>query len=149
MATYADLILDGTLSKNSEVLAGNRRVWADNNAVYIDNLVTGHHERDVALRCHASSEVASVAVSLHPEFQGKWELRGATHSRYRGPGSTDGDKTDRGVHRFVVDEDSFGWINRLTKGRTWWDLPDQPSGLPKKAEATIATQVGLALLTFK
>ncbi|CDS00311.1 uncharacterized protein SPSC_00794 [Sporisorium scitamineum] len=107
------------------------------------------HERDVALRCHASSEVAPVAVSLHPEFQGKWELRGATHSRYRGAGSKDGDKNNRGVHRFVVDEDSFGWINRLTKGRTWWDLPDKPSVLPKKAEATIATQVGLALLTFK
>ncbi|CBQ69690.1 conserved hypothetical protein [Sporisorium reilianum SRZ2] len=107
------------------------------------------HQRDVALRCHASSEVAPVAVSLHPEFQGKWELRGATHSRYRGAGSKDGDKTDRGVHRFVVDEDSFGWINRLTQGRTWWDLPDKPSVLPKKAEATVVTQVGLALITFK
>ena len=107
------------------------------------------HHRDVPLRCHASSEVAAVSVSLHPEFQGKWELRGATHSRYRGTGSHDGDKSDRGVHRFVVDEDSFGWINRLTRGRTWWDTSDKPSVLPKDAEATIATQVGLALLTFK
>ncbi|GAC98317.1 hypothetical protein PHSY_005910 [Pseudozyma hubeiensis SY62] len=107
------------------------------------------HEAQVPLRCHASSEVAPVSVSLHPEFQGRWELRGATHSRYRGPGSKDGEKGDRGVRRFVIDEDSFGWINRLTKGRTWWDRSDKPGVLPKDAEATIATQVGLALLTFK
>lgn len=106
------------------------------------------HQSGVPLRCHASSEVAPVSVSLHPEFQGKWELRGATHSRYRGAGSKDGEKSDRGVRRFVVDEDSFGWINRLTKGRTWWEVPGGPDALPKDAEATIATQVGLALLTF-
>ncbi len=106
------------------------------------------HEREVPLRCRASSEVAPVAISLQPEFQGRWELRGATHSRYRGPGSQDGVKSDRGVHRFVIDEDSFGWINRLTKGRTWWDATDKPSVLPKHAEVIAATQVGLALLTF-
>ncbi|SPO32782.1 uncharacterized protein UTRI_05713_B [Ustilago trichophora] len=107
------------------------------------------HQREVPLRCRASSEVASVAVSLHPEFQGRWELRGATHSRYRGPGSHDGVESERGAHRFAIDEDSFGWINRLTRGRTWWDSPNKPSVIPKNAEATIGTQVGLALITFK
>ena len=107
------------------------------------------HEREVPLRCRASSEVAPVSVALHPEFQGKWELRGATHSRYRGPGSKDGVESDRGIHRFAVDEDSFGWINRLTKGRTWWDLPSKAGALPHGAQATVGTQVGLAVLTFK
>ncbi|ETS60595.1 hypothetical protein PaG_05452 [Moesziomyces aphidis] len=107
------------------------------------------HEREVPLRCRASSEVATVSVALHPEFQGKWELRGATHSRYRGSGTEDGTETDRGVHRFAIDEDSFGWINRLTRGRTWWERPNMPSVMPKGAEATIGTQVGLAILTFK
>ncbi|SNX87683.1 uncharacterized protein MEPE_06393 [Melanopsichium pennsylvanicum] len=107
------------------------------------------HQREVPLTCHASSEVAPVSVTLHPEFQGRWELRGATHSRYRGPGSRDGVEGDRGTHRFVVDEDSFGWINRLTKGRTWWDEPNKSGVIPKNAEATIGSQVGLALITFK
>ena len=107
------------------------------------------HAREVPLRCRASSEVAPVAVSLHPEFQGKWELRGATHSRYRGPGSNDGVKSDRGTHRFAIDEDSFGWINRLIRGRTWWESPNKPSVIPKNAEVLVGTQVGLALLTLK
>ncbi|KIS66671.1 uncharacterized protein UMAG_04734 [Mycosarcoma maydis] len=107
------------------------------------------HQPEVPLRCHASSEVAPVSVSLHPEYQGRWELRGATHSRYRGAGSKDGEKSDRGVRRFVIDEDSLGWINRLTKGRAWWARSDQPDVLPKDAEVTIATRVSRALLTFK
>ncbi len=107
------------------------------------------HARDVPLRCRASSEVAAVSVALHPEFQGKWELHGATHSRYRGPGSSDNAETERGLHRFVIDEDNFGWINRMTRGRTWWESKGKPAVLPKGAEASAKTQVGLALLTFK
>lgn len=37
--TYADFILDGTLGADSKVLAGNGRVRADDDAVYVDNLV--------------------------------------------------------------------------------------------------------------
>lgn len=107
------------------------------------------HAREVPLRCRASSEVAPVSVTLHPEFQGKWELRGATHSRYRGVGSNDGVESERGTKRFIVDEDDFGWINRMTKGRTWWDEPGKAGVVPKGADVSISTQVGLAVLTFK
>ncbi|CCF49202.1 hypothetical protein NDA11_005860 [Ustilago hordei] len=107
------------------------------------------HQREVPLGCIATSEVASVSVSLHPEYQGEWEIRGATHSRYRGNGTKDGIKTDRGVHRFAIDEDSFGWINRLTRGRTWWESDNKAGLIPKGAVVSVGTQVGLAILTFK
>lgn len=38
--TYADFVLNGTLCADCEVLTGNGRVRADDDAVYIDNLIT-------------------------------------------------------------------------------------------------------------
>lgn len=107
------------------------------------------HEPRVGLRCRASSEISKVTVALHEEFEGHWELNGATHSRYRGTGTNDGVKSGRGVKHFVVDEDSFGWITRVAKGRTWWDRDGKPGAVPRKSAAIVDTQIGLALLAFR
>ncbi|PWY97106.1 hypothetical protein BCV70DRAFT_203159 [Testicularia cyperi] len=107
------------------------------------------HAPSVPLRCRATSEIAKVSLLLHEEFEGRWELLGATHSRYRGPGTNDGTQGPRGVRRFVVDQDDFGWINRNTKGRLWWDRDGKDGQVPQKAVAIVSTQIGLAVLTFK
>ncbi len=38
--TYADFVLNGTLGANGEVLTGNRRVRANDDALYIYDLIT-------------------------------------------------------------------------------------------------------------
>lgn len=107
------------------------------------------HEPQVGLRCRASSEISKVSMAMHEEFEGRWEVNGATHSRYRGVGTNDGVKTDRGIKHFVIDEDSYGWITRNAKGRTWYDRDGKPGNPPPKAAAIVDTQIGLALLAFR
>ncbi|KAN0064022.1 hypothetical protein ACQY0O_003628 [Thecaphora frezii] len=107
-----------------------------------------HHEADVPLHSKAVSELAKVEVYHHKAFQGSWDLRGATQSKLRGPGTKEGVSEDGRKKRFVVDSDNFGWINRHAKGRIWWQKEGETGQPPAGARSQLATQLGVALAYF-
>ena len=107
------------------------------------------HEPGVVLNSKALSELSRVEVKHHPEFQGAWDLRGATHSRIRGSGAKDGVKDGARTRRFAVDQDNYGWINRHVQGRIWWEQDGSSDKLPGDAETRVNSQLGLAVLNFR
>ncbi|EPQ28112.1 uncharacterized protein PFL1_04439 [Pseudozyma flocculosa PF-1] len=107
------------------------------------------HEAGVPLHSKAVSELAKIEVHHHKEFQGAWDLRGATQSKIRGPGTKDGALDSGRKRRFVVDADNFGWINRHARGRIWWEREGQQGQILAGARSQLATQLGMAMAFFE